>query len=78
MFIIYRLLYKIFPFYFILTDISCNLFLLKKIYNCNQNMDFKSNIIQILKRLEIPGNAAKIYIYLLKNGEQNGLSLIHI
>lgn len=38
-------------------------------------MDFKSNIIQILKRLEIPGNAAKIYIYLLKNGEQNGYSI---
>ena len=28
----------------------------------------EQNIIQILSRLDIPGNAAKIYIYLLKNG----------
>ena len=38
-------------------------------------MKFEKNIIQILKRFEIPGNAAKIYIYLLKNGEQNGYSI---
>lgn len=38
-------------------------------------MDFEKNIIKILNRLEIPGNAAKIYIYLLKNGEQNGYSI---
>ena len=38
-------------------------------------MNFEDNIIRILKRLEIPGNAAKIYIYLLKNGQQNGYSI---
>ena len=38
-------------------------------------MNIEKNIIQILKRFEIPGNAAKIYIYLLKNGEQNGYSI---
>ena len=38
-------------------------------------MNFEDNIIQILKRLDIPGNAAKIYIFLLKNGEQNGYSI---
>ena len=38
-------------------------------------MDFEKNIIQIFNRLQIPGNAAKIYIYLLKNGEQNGYSI---
>ena len=38
-------------------------------------MNFENNIFQILKRLEIPGNAAKIYIYLLKNGQQNGYSI---
>ena len=35
----------------------------------------ENNIIKILKRLAIPGNAAKIYIYLLKYGEQNGYSI---
>ena len=39
-------------------------------------MNFEINIIRILKRLEIPGNAAKIYIYLLKSGQQNGYSII--
>ena len=38
-------------------------------------MNFEINIIRILKRLEIPGNAAKIYIYLLKSGQQNGYSI---
>ena len=38
-------------------------------------MNFENNIIRILKRLEIPGNAAKIYIYLLKSGQQNGYSI---
>ena len=35
-------------------------------------MNFENNIIQILKRLEIPGNAEKIYIYLLKSGQKIG------
>tara|TARA_S200000501_G_scaffold376115_1_gene430031 strand:- start:429 stop:695 length:267 start_codon:yes stop_codon:yes gene_type:complete len=38
-------------------------------------MNLKNNIIQILKRLEIPGSTAKIYIYLLKNDQQNGYSI---
>lgn len=28
----------------------------------------ENNIIKILSRLDIPGNAAKIYLFLLKNG----------
>ena len=43
--------------------------------NVTKKIQFENNIVEILKRLEIPGNAAKIYIYLLKNGEQNGYSI---
>ena len=32
----------------------------------------EDNIIKILGRLDIPGNAAKIYIHLLKNGPSTG------
>ena len=35
----------------------------------------EDNIIKILGRLDIPGNAAKIYIYLLKNGPSTGYSV---
>ena len=35
----------------------------------------KIKIIKILKQLEIPANTSKIYIYLSKNGEQNGYSI---
>ena len=35
----------------------------------------EQNIIQILSRLDIPGNAAKIYIYLLKNGPSTAYSV---
>ena len=41
-------------------------------FQAQNKMNFYYNIIHILKRLKIPGNAAKIYIYLLKNGQQNG------
>ena len=32
----------------------------------------ENNIIKILSRLDIPGNAAKIYLFLLKNGPASG------
>lgn len=32
----------------------------------------EENIVRILSRLDIPGNAAKIYIFLLKNGPSTG------
>ncbi len=35
----------------------------------------EENIIRILSRLDIPGNAAKIYIHLLKNGPSTGYSV---
>ncbi|MFL3014161.1 MAG: TrmB family transcriptional regulator [Candidatus Neomarinimicrobiota bacterium] len=35
----------------------------------------EENIIKILSRLDVPGNAAKIYIYLLKNGPSTGYSV---
>ena len=35
----------------------------------------EKNIIKILSRLDIPGNAAKVYIFLLKNGPANGYSI---
>ena len=35
----------------------------------------EENIIRILNRLDVPGNAAKIYIYLLKNGPSTGYSV---
>ena len=48
----------------------------------------EDNLINILKRFDVPGNAAKIYLFLLKNGPSSAykvskesgvnLSLIHI
>ena len=35
----------------------------------------KENIIRILNRLDVPGNAAKIYIFLLKNGPSTGYAV---
>ena len=35
----------------------------------------EENIIRILSRLDVPGNAAKIYIFLLKNGPSTGYSV---
>jgi len=35
----------------------------------------EKNIIKILSRLDIPGNAAKIYIFLLKNGPAGGYNI---
>jgi len=34
----------------------------------NMTSAIENNIIKILSRLDIPGNAAKIYLFLLKNG----------
>ena len=38
----------------------------------------ENNIITILNRLEIPGNAAKIYLFLLKNGPASGYKITKI
>ena len=35
----------------------------------------EENIIRILSRLDVPGNAAKIYIFLLKNGPSTGYAV---
>ena len=32
----------------------------------------ENSIIKILSRLDVPGNAAKIYLFLLKNGPASG------
>ena len=38
----------------------------------------ESNIIKILSRLDVPGNAAKIYIFLLKNGPASGYKITKV
>ena len=38
----------------------------------------ESNIIKILSRLDVPGNAAKIYIFLLKNGPTSGYKITKV
>lgn len=38
----------------------------------------ESNIIKILSRLDVPGNAAKIYLFLLKNGPASGYRITKV
>ena len=38
----------------------------------------ESNIIKILSRLDVPGNAAKIYLFLLKNGPATGYRITKV
>jgi len=38
----------------------------------------ESNIIKILSRLDVPGNAAKIYLFLLKNGPASGYKITKV
>jgi sugar-specific transcriptional regulator TrmB len=38
----------------------------------------ESNIIKILSRLDVPGNAAKIYLFLLKNGPSSGYKITKV
>ena len=38
----------------------------------------ENNLIKILSRLYIPGNAAKIYLFLLKNGPSSGYKITKV
>ena len=38
----------------------------------------ENNLIKILSRLDIPGNAAKIYLFLLKNGPSSGYKITKV
>ena len=38
----------------------------------------ENNIIKVLSRLDVPGNAAKIYLFLLKNGPASGYKITKV